>query len=138
MANTINFKRGDPVTHFFYMPQTSWSSGGHLRFMAKPVVDDDNTDAAAVITAEWTDSATSVITAGSLLSDGKTVATQNMIQYACAFTGAETTNIPSGGAPSLKYIGEFQWTDASGNTSTFPGGLPNLECIVNFDIVREA
>jgi hypothetical protein len=127
MANVIEFTRGDAVTHTFSMPTSAWSSGGHLRFMAKPVIDDDPTDAAAVISQEWTDTVvTDVVLNGVAYK-----------QYACYFPPSATNSIVSNGAPSANYQGEFQWVNASNIPVTFPATSPKLNCIVYFDVIRE-
>jgi hypothetical protein len=127
MANTIIFTRGDAATHTFSIPTSAWSSGGKLRFMAKTVIDDDNTDASAIITESWTDSsATDVVINGVAYK-----------QYVCYFAPADTNSILSNGAPEAQYLGEFQWTNASGIPVTFPATSPKLDCIVYFDVIRE-
>jgi hypothetical protein len=128
MANQIDFTRGDAVTHTFSMPADAWSSGGTLRFMAKPVIDDDNTDGAAVISQEWNDTVVTDVTIGGVAYK----------QYACYFPPSATNSIDSGGAQSAQYLGEFQWTNASGIPTTFPAADPKLACIVYFDVIREA
>jgi hypothetical protein len=126
MANTINFTRGDAITHTFSMPASAWSPGGKLWFVAKPTVDDDNTDAAAVIKKSWTDSAVSDTTINGVAYK----------QYACSFVPADTNSILSNGAQSAQYLGEFQWEDSTGVPITFPATDPKLNCTVYFDIAR--
>ena len=127
MQNTINFTRGDAVTHTFSIPQANWSAGGTLFFAAKPVIDDDVTDTAAVIKKSWTDSATSVVVINGV----------NYVQYACSFTASDTNGIPSNGALSAQYLGEFQWVSSTNVPTTFPATDPKLTCIVYFDVIRE-
>ena len=128
MANVIQFTRGDAVTHLFNMPADAWSSGGHLRFMAKPAIDDDNTDANAVISQTWTDGAVSDVTINGVAYK----------QYACYFPPSATNSIQSNGASKADYKGEFQWTNASGIPNTFPATDQKLDCVVYFDVIREA
>ncbi len=127
MANQIEFTRGDEVTHTFSIPADAWSSGGHLRFMAKPAIDDDATDAAAVITGEWDDSAVTDATINGIAYK----------QYACLFLPSATNGIVSDGAPSTQYLGEFQWTNSAGIPVTFPATDQKMACIVYFDVIRE-
>lgn len=127
MANTIDFVRGDAADHTFAMPTSAWSSGGTLFFAAKPAIDDDATDAAAVIKESWTDGSTSDVVINGIAYK----------QYACHFTPDDTYSIPSNGAQSAQYLGEFQWVNASGVPITFPATDPKLACIVYFDVVRE-
>src|ERR1700759_1510037 len=103
MAKKLQFPRGDGVYHTFSMPASSWSAGGELFFSAKTVIDDDPTDANAVITGNWTDSAVSDITI-----DGTAYK-----QYNCYFPPSATSSIISDGAASLDYLGDFRWVPAS-------------------------
>lgn len=127
MATAIEFTRGDQITHTFSMPTSAWSSGGKLRFMAKPAIDDDNTDAAAVISEEWDDSVVTDVTIGGVAYK----------QYACLFPPSATNSILSDGAASTSYLGEFQWVSAAGIPMTFPANDPKLDVIVYFDVIRE-
>lgn len=122
MASTIEFKRGDPVTHYFIMPTSAWSSGGTLFFAAKPAVDDDNTDAAAVINQSFTDAAA--------VNDGTNVT------YTMEFPRSATDSIIMNGAKKKDYLAEFQWVSASNEPSTFPGNDKFLDCVVYADIRR--
>jgi hypothetical protein len=127
MAVSIDFPRGDAITHTFSMPADAWSSGGKLRFMAKPAIDDDNTDATAVITQEWDDS---VVTDATI--NGVTYK-----KYTCYFPPSATNSIISNGAASANYVGEFQWVSQAGVPTTFPPNDPKLTVTVYFDIIRE-
>lgn len=127
MANQIEFTRGDAITHTFSIPADAWSSGGKLRFMAKPAIDDDNTDAAAVISQEWTDSAVTDVTINGVAYK----------QYSCYFPPSATNSIVSNGAASSSYLGEFQWVSAAGIPTTFPANDPKLDVVVYFDVIRE-
>jgi hypothetical protein len=95
--------------------------------MAKPAIDDDNTDAQAVITEQWDDSAVSDVVVNGVACK----------QYACYFPPSATSAIISNGADSADYKGEFQWTNASGIPLTFPPKAPKLDVLVSFDIIRE-
>lgn len=123
----MEFTRGDPITHSFKIPASAWSSGGKLRFMAKPAVDDDNTDSSAVITQEWDDSAVSDVIINGVAYK----------RYACSFPPSATNNIESNGADSADYKGEFQWVNSVGQPLTFPAKPPKLDVAVYFDIIRE-
>lgn len=118
----IEFTRGDNVTHTFSMPTSSWSSGGTLFFTAKAAVDDDNTDAAALIDVSFEDSATSTVGSSTV--------------YTCAFVPADTNSITLSGAKERKLLGQFQWVSAAGVVSTFPGNGTYIETIVYGDIKR--
>lgn len=123
----IEFPRGDTISHTFAMPASDWTAGGKLFFAAKPAIDDDNTDAAAVIDNNWDDTVVSDVTINGIAYK----------QYACTFLPADTNSIPSGGADSLDYEGEFQWVGADGTVKTFPPNDPKLDCVVYFDVKRE-
>lgn len=124
----MEFPRGDGVTHFFYIPQANWSAGGKLFFAAKPVVDDDSTDAAAVINQSWSDSA---------VTQNVTVNGVVYAKYTCYFPPSATNSIVSNGAQSADYLGEFQWVPNGGDPVTFPANDPKIDCRVYFDIKRK-
>lgn len=123
----IEFTRGDGHNHKFRMPAASWSAGGKLFFAAKAQIDDDATDAKALIQGSWDDSAVTDVEI-----DG--VAYK---EYACYFPPAATNNIQSNGANSLELLGEFQYVPQSGVPITFPARDQKLECIVYFDVKRK-
>lgn len=123
----IEFKRGDGVTHYFTMPVSSWSAGGTLFFTAKPAVDDDSSDLAAVINQSFSDS----VVSNDVDASGNAVK-----KYTCYFPPAATNSITSSGSKKADYLGEFQWVSSTGVPSTFPGNDKFLDCIVYFDLRR--
>lgn len=125
--NIIEFARGDAAYHTFSIPATSWLPGGKLFFAAKPSIDDDTTDGAAVINQDWDDTAVTDITI-----DGVPYK-----QYNCYFPPSATNSIDSGGASSLDYFGEFQYVPADGIPITFPPKDNKLDCKVYFDVKRK-
>lgn len=126
-AGIIEFARGDGNHHTFAIPADEWSSGGRLFFAAKQVIDDDLTDALAVIDHNWGDEAVSDIEI-----DG--VAYK---EYACYFPPNKTSGIPSNGATSAEFLGEFQWVPNGGDPLTTPPNADKLRCIVYFDVKRK-
>lgn len=118
----MTFKRGDDTTHFFIIPSVNWTAGGTLFFAAKPVIDDDNTDAAAVINQTFTDTAA--------VDDGTNVT------YTLDFPASATNSIASGGKKSKDYLAEFQYVTASGKVVTYPGNDKFIDAIVYFDVRR--
>jgi len=122
MASKVEFKRGDGVTHYFAIPTANWSAGGELFFAAKPAVDDDLTDAAAVIDATFTDA--------DMVNDGTTVT------YTCYFPPTATNSIDMNGASQINYKAEFQFVSSAGVPSTFPGNDKFLDAVVYADIRR--
>jgi hypothetical protein len=122
----IEFKRGDGITHYFTMPTSSWSAGGKLFFTAKPAVDDDATDAAAVINATFTDSVVTDTTVNGVASK----------KYTCYFPPSATNSIATAGASKVDYKGEFQWVSSGGIPSTFPGNDKFLDVVLYADLRR--
>ena len=124
--SAIEFSRGDPAYHTFAVPAVNWTAGSKLFFAAKPAIDDDNTDANAVIQCSWGDGVVSDITIAGIA----------MKQYACTFPPSATSSILSKGADSADYIGEFQLVAPNGTPMTFPPKDPKLDVVVYFDIKR--
>lgn len=127
MASKIEFTRGDGVTHTFSIPAENWSAGGELFFAAKPAIDDDNTDAAALINMSWDDTAVTDVTIGGVAYK----------RYDCYFPPSATNSILSDGAGSTDYLGEFQYVPIDGVPVTFPPTDDKLECVVYFDVKRK-
>lgn len=127
MANLIEFTRGDGAHHTFAMPASNYTAGGKLFFAAKPVIDDDNTDAASLINGVWTDLAVTTVIINGV----------SYKQWACDFTAAATNNIPSNGAGSADYLAEFQFVPLIGDPVTFPATDAKLDCRLYFDIKRK-
>lgn len=127
MGALIEFTRGDGAHHKLSIPAANWSAGGKLWFGAKQVIDDDTADTLIVLKKSWDDSAVTDVTI-----DG--VAYK---QYACDWDAADTFSIPSDGAGSLDFLGEFQYVPASGDPITFPATDDKLDCKVYFDVIRE-
>lgn len=126
MADIIEFPRGDGAYHTFSIEASSWTPGGKLFFAAKPVIDDDNTDGAAVIQGEWGDAAVSDVIINGVAYK----------QYACDFPPSATNSIISNGAGFADYLGEFQWVPVDGIPVTFPATDDKLDCKVYFDVKR--
>lgn len=127
MADKIEFTRGDGVHHKFSIPAANWSAGGTLFFAAKPAIDDDSTDATAVINQSWTDTAVSDVVIGGVAYK----------QYDCYFPPSATNSILSAGADELDYLGEFQFVPLGGDPVTFPATNNKLDAVVYFDVKRK-
>ena len=127
MDNIMEFVRGDGAYHTFSIPASSWTSGGHLFFAAKSIVDDDNTDSNAKIQGDWGDDKVSDVTI-----DG--VAYK---QYDCYFPPSATNSIDSGGAAFTDYLGEFQFVPATNIPVTFPATNDKIVTRLYFDIKRK-
>lgn len=127
MATKMEFKKGDGRTHYFKIPASSWSAAGTLWFTAKPAIDGDATDAAAVIDKSFTDS---VVT-------DETINGVAYKKYTLAFTAADTSDISfADGAKKKKYLGEFQFVPITGSPSSFPDTDNFIEVLVYADIKR--
>jgi hypothetical protein len=127
MANQIEFARGDGAYHKFSIPAANWTAGGKLFFTAKPIFDDDNTDAAATISNSWADTSVTDVTINGIAYK----------QYNCYFPPSATNGIASNGADSATYFGEFEYVPTTNIPVTFPANNVKLECIVYFDITRK-
>lgn len=123
----MEFVRGDGANHGFAIPAANWTPGGTLFFAAKRFVDDDNTDAQALIQGNWGDGVVTDIT-------------HNGVPYkrwACSFPASATNGIESGGAETLNLLGEFQFVPTSGEPVTFPGTVGRIPVVVIFDVKRK-
>lgn len=126
---TMNFKKGDSITHYFRLPTASWSAGGALFFAAKSAPDDDATDGAAVIDKEFSDS--DIVTIG---HDEYLV---GFVTYALNFLAADTSAVSfADGSKKKKYLGEFQFVPTDNQPQSFPGDDDFIEVIVYADIKR--
>lgn len=124
MAAKIEFSRDDGNTHFFIIPVSAWQAGGKLIFTAKPVVDDDTTDAAAVIRQEYND-------ANIISNDGTNVT------YQCYFPPSATADVDTQGSDYWEGEGDFQWVSSAGVPTHFPGKSPKMQVFVYADVGRK-
>jgi hypothetical protein len=123
----MQFTRGDAAYHTFSIEADSWSAGGKLFFAAKPVIDDDNTDANSVINGEWDDDSVTDVTINGVAYK----------QYAATFPPSATNSILSNGAGSMDYLGEFQYVPSDGVPVTFPADDNKIDAVVYFDVKRK-
>lgn len=131
MANkvTMKFKRGDDLFQYFQIPTASFVAGGTLHFTAKPAVDNDNTDAAAVIDKSFLDS--------DIVDSSHDEYESGFETYEMAFTLEDITNVTfSNGEKAKKYLGEFQIVGADGKVESFPNDDNFIEVIIYADIKR--
>lgn len=130
MANKIqmNFKRGDGLTHYFQLPIDSWSAGGSLQFAAKAAIDDDNTDAQAVIKKSFND--TNIVGPSDDMYDPA------YVTYRLDFLPADITGVTFGNAKSKKYLGEFQYIPTNNLPETFPSEDDYIEVVIYADVKR--
>lgn len=120
---TMEFKKGDRRVHYFKLPIADYSTGGTLFFAAKPAVDNDTTDAAAVINKSFTDA---VVTLDA------THATWTLEFLPADIVSVNFTN----GETKKKYKGEFQFVPTSGYPVTFPDDDSYIEVTIYADIKR--
>jgi len=128
---TMEFKRGDDLTHYFQLPEDSWVEGGVLSFAAKPKIDNDDSDAAAVIDKSFTDSA--------IVTEDDPEYLAGYVTYALDFVPDDIVNVSfSDGSKSKKYLGEFQLVSALNVIETFPADDGYIETIIFADVKRAA
>ncbi|MGI9028162.1 MAG: hypothetical protein ACR2FM_04990 [Candidatus Saccharimonadales bacterium] len=123
----MEFARGDGTTKGFWIPATAWTAGGTLFFAAKALIDDDNTDALALISGNWSDADVTDETRGGVAYK----------RYGCYFPPSATSSIVSDGAESLELLGEFQFVPAGGAPITFPPTDAKIAVTVWFDVKRK-
>lgn len=123
----IEFPRGDGITHSLSIPAANWTAGGTLFFAAKPKIDDDGTDASAVINMPFDDSVVSDVTINGIAYK----------KYTCFFPPSATNSIVSNGRTKADYLGEFQYVPPTGVPVTFPYNDRKLDCVVYFDVKRK-
>jgi hypothetical protein len=125
----MEFKKGDGQTHYFSLPEESWTPGGTLWFAAKPIPDNDATDAAAVIDKSFDD--TTIVD-----SDHEEYAA-GFVTYQLEFLPGDITGVNfNNGESSLEYLGEFQFVPDTGIPESFPPNNEYINVIIYADIKR--
>lgn len=126
---TMEFKKGDGQTHYFAIPEDAWTPGGSLFFAAKPAVDNDATDAAAVINKEFTDS--------DIVGADHEEYVAGDVTYELSFLPGDITGVSfDNGEKKKKYLGEFQYVPDTGVPESFPGDDEYIEVLIYGDIKR--
>ncbi len=124
MSSVMNIKKGDYVTgNYFKLPIDNYTPGGTLFFAAKPMPDNDATDAAAVIDKSFDDSSVTI---------DATYATWDLIFEPDDVVGVSFAS----GEKVKKYLGEFQFVDSGGHPSSFPAGDDYIQVNIYADIKR--
>lgn len=127
--NTMEFKKGDVQHHYFQLPEDAWFPGGLLWFAAKPAVDNDNSDAAAVINKSFDD--TCVVDSDHDEFSG------GFVTYELKFLPGDISNVSfEGGEKKKAYLGEFQYVSSLGEPETFPSDDEFIDVVVYADIKR--
>lgn len=119
----MEFKRGDTVTHYFKLPIASYVAGSFLFFAAKPLVDNDTADTAAVINKKFTDSSVNL------------VSNPGYATYTLTFVPADIVGVTFLNGESEKdYLGEFQFIAPSANPISFPANNKYITVKIYADI----
>jgi hypothetical protein len=123
----MTFKKGDGLSHGFKIPASSFVPGGKLWFTAKKVIDNDATDALAVIKKQFDDTVVSNVTV-------KGVAYK---RWQLDFVPADIVNVNyANGQKKLKFLGEFQIVPLVGAPTSFPADDEFIEVIIYADVMR--
>lgn len=125
-SSKIEFVRGDGATHYLSIPADAWTAGGKLFFTAKSAIDDDLSDASAVISGEFDDTNVADVTVNDVAYK----------KYTCFFPPSATSSIVSNGETSRDYIGEFQYVPTTGVPVTLPP-TAKIKVKVWFDVTRK-
>lgn len=105
----MEFKRGTASSHTFKLPIEDYVAGSSLFFTAKPEIDNDSTDANAVINKEFTDAVVSLVT-------DPLYAT-----YTLQFNASDIAAILfEDGETELDYLGEFAYVVPGDDPVRFP------------------
>lgn len=122
---TLKIMRGDGVTRLVKVPISLYSAGAVLGFSAKPVVDNDTGDSAAVINKQFTDSSVD------LVSD------PNYAIYSCTFIPADTLSIAfDEGVTENHYFGQFQYKTLTSDPKSYPADNNYIDVVVYADVRR--
>jgi len=114
MATTpiLQLVRGSGATRTVSLPISLYVVGSTLRFTAKPVPDNDPTDAAAVINKTFTD------------ADVDIVSNPLYAIYTMTFIPSDTSGISfdtTSGVTQNVYVGQIKYTPLGGEPIYFPG-----------------
>lgn len=127
--NTMEFKKGDVQHHYFQIAEDAWFPGGLLWFAAKPAVDNDNTDASAVINKSFDD--TKIVGPDHDEYDGA------FVTYELKFMPTDIVNVSfEDGEKKKNYLGEFQYVSSLGEPETFPSDDEFIDVVIYADIKR--
>lgn len=121
----MTFKKGDNVNHSFKLPIGDYTPGGTLYFTAKPEIDNDTSDAAAVINKSFADS---------LVVLDATHATWPLAFLPADIVGVNFEN----GETNKEYIGEFQWIEDDGTIHSYPDNDDFINVVIYADVRRGA
>lgn len=130
MDARMEFKYGDNQTHYFRIPESAYNPGGTLYFVAKPEVDNDPTDARAVINKSFTDAA--------IIEPDHDEYVEGKVTWELAFGPTDIKSIDFEGAKSMSFLGEFSTTTAGTPTRrlSYPADDNFIDVTVYADIKR--
>lgn len=126
---TMNFKRSDNVIHYFGIPEESWVAGSTLYFTAKEHIDNDDTNAKAVISKSFGD--------GDIVGPSSEHYKDGYKTYEMKFIPTDTQSIQfDEGETVKKYIGGFELNTNGGSNkrTTYPDGNNYIEVKVFADV----
>jgi hypothetical protein len=126
---TMEFKKGDVNIHYFRISEDAWIAGGTLFFAAKPIVDNDNADASAVINKSFGDD--------KIVNNDHEEYEEGFATYELEFIATDITGVTfENGESSKKYLGEFQLVSALGEPESYPADNEFIEVVIFADIKR--
>lgn len=135
MANSkvqMDFKKGDDQQHFFQIESSAYEPGSVLWFTAKPAIDNDGGDNAAVINKSFADTAI----VGALDEDSE-MYLEGFVTWQLDFEPADIVNVSfQSGEKSKKYLGEFELITGTGVHQSFPADDQYIEVIIYADVHR--
>lgn len=109
----MEFKRGTGVTHYLSIPLSAYTVGSNLFFTAKPLIDNDVTDNAAVINKEFNDS--------NIVGPTDPNYVAGYATYQLTFDPIDIMGISfPAGITVLDYLGEFKFEAPAADPVTFP------------------
>lgn len=126
----MEFKRGDVQHHYFQISESAWFPGGLLWFAAKPAVDNDNSDVAAVINKSFDDTC--------VVDDTHDEWDAGFVTYELKFIPADisATVTYENGEKVKSYLGEFQYITSLGEPETFPADDEFIDVKIYADLKR--
>lgn len=129
-TSTMRFKRGDINVHYFKMPLASWNANGVLSFAAKPQVDNDDANSAAVIIKSFTDS--------DIIGNSHPKYDAEHATYELVFNPSDISSSLQfqDGETRREFVGEFQFVPSGGMPQSFPNTDDFIQVIIFADIRR--
>jgi hypothetical protein len=125
----MEFKKGDVNIHYFRISEDAWTAGSTLYFAAKPLVDNDGADAAAVINKSFGDD--------KIVNSSHEEYVEGYATYELEFISTDIVGVTFEDGESLKqYLGEFQLVSALGEPESYPADNNFIDVKIYADIKR--